>query len=136
MFALTLKSLRRLWFSVVVLPAISVGFAQTPAPKASAPAGGQITGPKEPAAEVQVAAGKAPAAKAATPPPPLPPPAQPKAIYLTWQRDPTTTMTVHWHTVWTEAFSDSVLEFRAANAGTWTRAAGRQQPLPFTDRMV
>ncbi len=23
----------------------------------------------------------------------------PPALYLTWQRDPTSTMTVHWHTV-------------------------------------
>jgi hypothetical protein len=49
-------------------------------------------------------------------------------------------MTVHWHTVWTEGFSDSVLEYRADGQGPadapWSRATGHGQPMPFTDRMV
>lgn len=73
------------------------------------------------------------------PPVPLPPPSLPVALYLTWQRDPATTMTVHWHTDWTAGFSDTVLEYRpvaAAPAAPWTRASGRSQPMPFTNRMV
>lgn len=70
--------------------------------------------------------------------PPLPPPALPVAIYLTWQRAPTETMTVHWHTEWTSAYSDSVLEYRtaAASDAPWTRATGNAQPMPFTERMI
>jgi acid phosphatase type 7 len=77
-------------------------------------------------------------AAAATPPKPLPPPAPPAAIYLTWQRDPARTMTIHWHTVWTDGFRDTVLEYRAAAApvGAWLRAEGRALALPFTQRMV
>jgi acid phosphatase type 7 len=81
-----------------------------------------------------------PNAKKETAPPPIIGSAPlPSALYLTWQRDPTTTMTVHWHTDWTEGFTDSVLEYRAAggaaNAG-WSRATGRQAQMPFTNRMV
>jgi acid phosphatase type 7 len=86
-----------------------------------------------------VAAESAPK-KAETPKAPavLPPPPLPVAIYLTWQRDPVTTMTVHWHTDWTEGFADSVLEYRAAGDANaaWTRATGKAQPFPFTNRMV
>jgi hypothetical protein len=78
------------------------------------------------------------ATAAATPPKPLPPPAPPAAIYLTWQRDPVRTMTIHWHTLWTDAFRDTVLEYRAAAApiGAWLRAEGSAQALPYTQRMV
>lgn len=69
-------------------------------------------------------------------PVPLPPPSLPVAHYLTWQRDPATTMTVHWHTEWTAGFADSVLEYRAAGSAAWTRAAGHSQQMPFSNRMV
>ena len=82
-----------------------------------------------------------PAAKSATKAPePLPPPSLPEAVYLTWQRDPVTTMTVHWHTDWTKGFADTALEYRAASPGggdaPWSRATGRAQQMPFTHRMV
>jgi hypothetical protein len=72
-------------------------------------------------------------------PAPLPPPSLPVAVYLTWQRDPVTTMTVHWHTDWKNGFADSVLEYRAIQNGDdspWLRAHGHAQQMPFTDRMV
>lgn len=72
-------------------------------------------------------------------PAPLPPPSLPVAVYLTWQRDPVTTMTVHWHTEWKNGFADTVLEYRAAATAAdspWARATGRAQPMPFTERMV
>ena len=80
----------------------------------------------------------APAAAEKAVPVPLPPPALPVALYLTWQRDPVTTMTVHWHTDWTEGFADSVVEFRAAGAAGagWSRATGSAAQFPFTNRMV
>ncbi|MEY2878991.1 MAG: hypothetical protein RLZZ15_1371 [Verrucomicrobiota bacterium] len=69
---------------------------------------------------------------------PLPPPAPALALYLTWQRDPARTMTIHWHSDWTAGFRDTVLEYRAASApaAAWLRAEGRSQPLPFTSRVV
>jgi hypothetical protein len=58
----------------------------------------------------------------------------PPALYLTWQRDPTTTMTVHWHTM-DEAKTE--LYFRAAGStNTWTTAAGSSRPLPASVRTV
>ena len=68
----------------------------------------------------------------------LPPAPLPVAVYLTWQRDPATTMTVHWHTDWTEGFADSVLEYRAAGdaSAAWSRATGHAAQFPFTNRMV
>lgn len=70
--------------------------------------------------------------------PPLPPPSLPVALYLTWQRAPAETMTVHWHTEWTNGYSDSVLEYRTAAATDtpWSRATGHVRPMPFTDRMI
>ena len=79
------------------------------------------------------------AAKKKAEPVPLPPPPLPVATYLTWQRDPVTTMTVHWHTDWTEGFVDSVLEYRAAGGADnapWSRASGHAAQMPFTNRMV
>lgn len=75
----------------------------------------------------------APAAPVALAPAPLP-----VALYLTWQRDPVTTMTVHWHTDWTEGFTDSVLEYRqvADVNSAWSRATGHAAQMPFTNRMV
>lgn len=76
---------------------------------------------------------------------PVPPnalraPTPPAALYLTWQRNPAHTMTVHWHTVWRDGFRDSVLEYRPAGtpetATGWVRATGSSQPMSFTDRMV
>lgn len=83
-------------------------------------------------------AAKTPAAAKAEPAP-LPPPSLPIALYLTWQRDPVTTMTVHWHTDWKAGFADSVLEYRSAGNGSgavWERTNGQARQMPFTDRMV
>ncbi len=53
----------------------------------------------------------------------------PPALYLQWQRDPTTTMTVHWHTT---NQADSVLQFRDAKGKTWRDAKGSSVPMPDT----
>ena len=55
------------------------------------------------------------------------------AIYLTWQRDPTTTMTVCWQD---DSGGATSLLWRAIGTGEWRTAAAQQQPLPHTDRMV
>ena len=60
-------------------------------------------------------------------------PSNPPAVYLTWQRDPTTTMTIHWHTVGPKR---SELSFRGAREMKWISASGSHVPLPGTDRFV
>lgn len=60
-------------------------------------------------------------------------PSDPPAVYLTWQRDPTTTMTIHWHTIGPER---SELQFRAVSEKDWKSASGAHVPLPGTDRFV
>jgi acid phosphatase type 7 len=114
-----MNKFHRFFFRAVVgfVATASLGLAQTPAPTTST----KKTGSTEKA-----------------PPAPLPPPPLPVALYLTWQRDPVTTMTVHWHTDWTEGFADSALEFRAAGdaSAAWSRAAGHAAQFPFTNRMV
>jgi hypothetical protein len=81
-----------------------------------------------------LAAGHAQPAPAAAPAPPAPP----EALYLTWQHDPVTTMTIHWLTDWQHGYRDTVLEYRAAAGSTaaWTRALGSSHPMPYTTRMV
>ena len=83
-----------------------------------------------------IAAPKTLPAQTESPAPPLPA-GEPAALYLTWQRDPAHTMTVHWHTVWTQGYRDPVLQYRREGATTdWLTAAGKVLPMPFTDRMV
>jgi hypothetical protein len=53
----------------------------------------------------------------------------PPALYLQWQRDPTTTMTVHWHTT---NQTDTALQFRAIGEKTWRDATGSCVPMPDT----
>jgi acid phosphatase type 7 len=61
----------------------------------------------------------------------------PSALYLGWQRDPTRTMTVHWHHDWREqGYRDPVLEFRPTGHGNWKVAWGNSHPAPFSDKIV
>ena len=57
----------------------------------------------------------------------------PPALYLQWQRDPTTTMTVHWHTV---GKAQTELYFRKSGETEWRSASGSARPLVGSDRMV
>jgi hypothetical protein len=57
----------------------------------------------------------------------------PSALYLQWQHDPTTTMTVHW---FTEGEAQTKLFYRKADAVTWQSATGTAKPLVGTDRVV
>lgn len=59
--------------------------------------------------------------------------ALPPAVYLTWQRDPTTTMTVHWYN--TDAAQNEV-RYRAVGEPEWTTLSGSTQPFPFTERSI
>ncbi len=57
----------------------------------------------------------------------------PPALYLQWQRDPTTTMTIHWHTV---GEAPSELSYRASGSTNWQPARGTARPLAGTERWV
>lgn len=74
----------------------------------------------------------------------------PPAVYLTWQRDPTTTMTVHWHTIVEmpegEVFDlgaevddppPSIVQHRLRGGdGGWTSTSGTSHVLPHSNRLV
>lgn len=60
-------------------------------------------------------------------------PFDPPALYLLWQRDPTTTMTIHWHTV---GSARTELRYRPAGGTNWIAAVGTAQPFVGTDRWV
>lgn len=59
---------------------------------------------------------------------------RPPARYLTWQRDPTTTMTVHWHG---DAKEDpSFVDYRRTGESRWLTSTGFSVNLPDTPRFV
>ncbi len=58
----------------------------------------------------------------------------PPALYLTWQRDPTTTMTVHWHSDHPD--DPSVIHYRLPGEDDWRSEEGDKTPFPFTDRWI
>ncbi|MEO5803667.1 MAG: metallophosphoesterase family protein, partial [Verrucomicrobiota bacterium] len=59
----------------------------------------------------------------------------PPALYLQWQRDPMTKMTVHWHTT---NQTETSLQFCEAKKNKWRDAKGSSVPMPDTDsgRMI
>jgi hypothetical protein len=60
-------------------------------------------------------------------------PFDPPALYLQWQRDPTTTMTIHWHTI---GQARTELNYRIAGGTNWAAALGSAQPFVGTERWV
>jgi hypothetical protein len=62
-------------------------------------------------------------------------PTQPAGLLLTWQHDPTSTITIDWHTVPGDR-ADPVVQFRPAGAGEWRRAEAQAHPFPYSDRTV
>lgn len=60
--------------------------------------------------------------------------AKPSAVYLTWQQDPTTTMTVHWIN---QDPDGTTLRYRLQGESTWIeRTADETRPFPYTERLV
>ena len=58
----------------------------------------------------------------------------PQAVYLTWQRDPTTTMTVCWLSVGVE--NDDALTWTRRGEDAWQTAVGAHSVLPHSDRLI
>lgn len=58
---------------------------------------------------------------------------EPAGLLLTWQRDPTTTMTIDWHTL---KETPSELQYREAGTDTWAAVTGASHPFPFTERTI
>jgi hypothetical protein len=59
----------------------------------------------------------------------------PSALYLTWQQDPTTTMTIHWHTE--EPVAGAFLYFSASEAnGPALKERAESKPMTFSHRFV
>src|SRR5438552_4168586 len=82
---------------------------------------GQILGADKPAADVKPLADDAPF--------------QPSTLFLTWQRDPTTTMTVQWIGATGET-ADSRVHYTAAAIGPWQTKPSSPKPYPLTDLKV
>jgi len=67
---------------------------------------------------------------------------EPACLILTWQRDPTTTMTIDWHTAAPDADLASapraMLRYKRADGDSndWNEANGESHPFPFSDRMI
>lgn len=59
--------------------------------------------------------------------------AKPPAVYLIWQRDPDTTMTVHWHTYDTD---NRTVQYRLPGSETWLQETGSSVDLPYSERFV
>jgi len=57
----------------------------------------------------------------------------PVGLILTWQQDPTTTMTIDWHTKDEHA---STLEYKRVGASVWDDATGENFPFPYSDRTI
>lgn len=60
---------------------------------------------------------------------------QPTTLFLTWQRDPTTTMTVQWIGATGET-ADTTVSYSAAQVGPWQAQPAIARPYPRTDLKV
>lgn len=52
----------------------------------------------------------------------------PLAVYLTWQKSPEKTMTIHW--ISDASYLEDVVNYRALNQADWDEERGSHQPLP------
>ncbi|MDZ7730572.1 MAG: metallophosphoesterase family protein [Natrialbaceae archaeon] len=56
-------------------------------------------------------------------------------LLLTWQRDPTTTMTIDWHGL-EPRDGEAALEYRRSDQADWTRETGTTRPFPHSPRRI
>jgi hypothetical protein len=60
---------------------------------------------------------------------------EPVGLFLTWRRDPSTTMVIDWHTVGESGAA--VLQYRRAGAGQpWSSTPARSFPFPYSERSI
>lgn len=60
---------------------------------------------------------------------------EPAGLLLTWQQDPTTTMTIDWHTV-PDDESKPALYYKALNETEWRTVSASPHPFPYSDRTI
>ncbi|MFC4874161.1 fibronectin type III domain-containing protein [Negadavirga shengliensis] len=60
---------------------------------------------------------------------------EPAGLLLTWQQDPTTTMTIDWHTAPGDQ-AEPALYYKAMNESEWRKAAASQHPFPYSERTI
>ena len=61
---------------------------------------------------------------------------EPAGLILTWQQDPTTTMTIDWHTL-PDQQRPTVVQYRLADTQeAWSSEEGDTRPFPYTDRTI
>ncbi|MFD2034212.1 fibronectin type III domain-containing protein [Belliella marina] len=58
---------------------------------------------------------------------------EPHAFYLTWQEDPTTTITIDWHT---DETASSEINIRRKGLDEWSKVESDVLPYPFSERLV
>ena len=63
-------------------------------------------------------------------------PFDPAAIFLTWQNDPATTMTIDWHSTPEDGRRGSELHFRKDGESEWKVTQGTWHSFPHSDRMI
>jgi acid phosphatase type 7 len=59
---------------------------------------------------------------------------EPAGLYLTWRRDPTTTMTIDWHT--NGPIASPTLEYRERGTQEWQRLPAASHPLPHSEIII
>jgi hypothetical protein len=67
--------------------------------------------------------------------PPAPPTFEPTALFLTWQRDPTTTMTIQWVGSENDGLERPIW-YRAEDSDIWLSAPHTARPFPMTQRWL
>jgi len=58
----------------------------------------------------------------------------PVALFLTWQQDPTTTMTIDWHTI--NEQRATVVDYRIKGSNSWQSTTGTQHDFPYSQRII
>ncbi len=60
----------------------------------------------------------------------------PAALFLTWQSDPTTTMTIDWHTLPEDNDRPPVLHYKPEGDEEWMKTMGSWRSFPHSDRII
>jgi len=60
---------------------------------------------------------------------------EPAGILLTWQQDPTTTISIDWHTL-PESEAQETLSYRAKGTTEWKTTQAQSFPFPYSDRQI